>query len=836
MNSMQFFTNDFGNRYLYEVNRNTFSRLGAETQFRRNLGEVLDRADSLHIIIGTDSGLLVRHVANMDLPEGSKYLFIELPRLLPLIQPELRDLSLGDQLILTTPDEWQQQLERVNFSDYAAIDSVLMYESLGAADAFLPDYGDLMSSMQQQLDALRWTYKQRLGHPLFATRQLENLVEAHIPAAQLKGLFAGRTAVVLGGGPSLDEMLPWLKERQEELLILAVSRVCRRLQQVGIKPHIVVTIDPSQMSFDISRELLTLDSDVILARANHAVFKLVAQWPGRSVYLDARYPWVQKGEPQNIGSVGPTVTNTALQLALAMGVSRIILGGVDLCHDRDGHTHASGSNEHEQGPRPPSLDIEVETNAGYTATTTPDFFNAIKAMGQQAGGAQDSGVEVINPAGGAARMRNVAYVPLEEVRYTPLETSPLALLHDRLKGDDSASRILNLSQMLDALAYANGRVRKIRELTEEALECNAKLFGRRGKPGNFKYKKRMDKIERQLDRQYKDLSVLVRMFSARDLLRMPPSDRDWTDEEIEQAGITYYTAYRNNAQQILDLIGSAQERLEAALVEEAQQPDFDRLLTQWKKDDIPGRALVWRHRHPDAAASLDREQASRLEVLEREFRTRLTETDTEHRRKLQREFNLGGVRARLLNLHKRGELEELRRLDRQLRHYDTPESAELQVLAQGYIAELRGEPQHAFECYAALIDLAQQNLSDDGSPSPRLEDALCRMASIALEQQQSDQALLVLQTLTEMSPVYAPQFAELLRLTGHRNEAAAIYGDYIKCAPDDLSAMLRLGQLYQESGSDEAARTAYEYVLRKDPDNNDASALLRQLGTAQAVR
>ena len=35
------------------------------------------------------------------------------------------------------------------------------------------------------------------------------------------------------------------------------------------------------------------------------------------------------------------------------------------------------------------------------------------------------------------------------------------------------------------------------------------------------------------------------MFSARAFLHMPPSDREWTDDEIEQAGKTYYTAYRD---------------------------------------------------------------------------------------------------------------------------------------------------------------------------------------------------------------------------------------------------------------------------------------------------
>ena len=246
---------------------------------------------------------------------------------------------------------------------------------------------------------------------------------------------------------------------------------------------------------------------------------------------------------------------------------------------------------------------------------------------------------------------------------------------------------------------------------------------------------------------------------------------------------------------------------------------------------MPGRAIVWQHRHPEAAASLKPEERSRLEQLAQRFHARLKEKDTLHRKVIQKNFTLSGVRARLLTLFRRKDLEELQRLAGQLDAYDSPESRELKALAQGYASELQDQPETAFAHYAQLIKLAQANPPEDGSHSPCLEDALAHMATIALNQQQTDRALLILQTLTELSPVYAPQFAELLRLSGHREEAALIYSDYLKQVPDDLPVMLCLGRLYHESGSDEAARTAFEYVLGKDPGNNDALTLLNELAT-----
>ena len=199
MEALRFFTNSFGDRYLYEVNRNTFSHLGAKTQIERHLGKTLALSDTLHIIVGTDSGLLVRHVHDMKRPEGSKYLFVELPELLPVIREELADITLDEQIALTSPEDWQEQLNKLDFSDYANIDAVLMYESLGATDAFLLEYARLIPTLRQQLDALRWEHNLRLGHPLFIKCQLENLIEAHVPAIRLKDAFPGKTAIVLGG-------------------------------------------------------------------------------------------------------------------------------------------------------------------------------------------------------------------------------------------------------------------------------------------------------------------------------------------------------------------------------------------------------------------------------------------------------------------------------------------------------------------------------------------------------------------------------------------------------------------------------------------------------------
>lgn len=833
MEQQQFLINSFGDRYLHEVNRGAFDRLGAAAIFKQHFGDRIAAKDSLIVAIGTDSGMLVRHVQRVGVPDGTHFLFIELAELLPTIRADLADLTLDEQIHLVGPDDVNGSLRDVRFSDYANIGSIDLLDSVGATDDNFGGYRELAAEIRRQFDALLWAYNSQLSNPSFIRCQLQNLVEEHVPAEVLRDAFPGRTAVLLGGGPSLDALLPWVIEHQDELIIIAVSRICRRLRASGLTPHVVVSIDPNDLSFDVSRDFLLLDPRVLFVHANHVYSPLLTQWRGRSLFLDQRFIWHDKDKAPNVGSAGPTVGNTAFSVALAMGVEQIVLVGMDLCHSAEGFSHASGSNEHDAGPRFGFAEMRVETNNGRIAETSPDFHTAIRAFGAQAAEADRDGVRVVNPAGDGAVIDNVDFVPSDSIELQAADRDTFAALHDRLPADDAALRLHNIAAMQRDLAHVHGRLRKIIALAEEALACNDGLFGRNGKTADFKFKKRMDKIEHQLDNRLKDISQIVRSISARAFLHMPPSDREWTDEEIEQAGKTYYTAYKTNASLLLDLVEQAQARLEVAREETCDQVDWTKLLEQYEKDRWPGRVAVMRHRRPGLFEDLSPEISDRMATCAVQFDALMTEQDTGHLRRARDQAKLAPVRGKLQMLFRQRNTTELETTLRQIENREGNEAAELTILARGYLAELADLPEEAFSHYAGMIDLAREGMTgDDDASNPRLEDGLRRMVLIAMTAKRSDQALLIFDTLSSLSPAYQPQYAELLKLSGRTDDAIAVYSNYLSRAPGDLVSMLRLGRLYQTIGADEAALTAFNYVLEQDPDNETAKTLLGDAGTA----
>jgi len=833
---MQFITNSFGDESLYEVNRNTFNRLGASALYAQQYGQSLRREDTLYVVVGTDSGLLPRWLLKEDLAAGSRYIFVELPSLIDSVRAQLPELANIERVTLVTPDEWTALAQEFRFQDYAYIDRMKVEHSIGALDAYVGEYHALRHAVDQEVERFNRGIQLSMGNQAFMRRQIENLAENLVTAKHLLNSCAGQTAVLIGGGPSLDELLPWIKANRDRLTVIAVSRVARQLLAADLQPDIVASVDPHAISFDVSKEMLRFNDDCLLVNAFHITPLLLAQWPGRAVYRGKHYPWHSKLNEDNLATVGPTVANTALATAVEMGFSQLILAGVDLCFSREGYTHASGSNERKAGTSLGNVGLQVETNGGWRADTTHAFRDAVVSMGAQAEQAKTQGCRIINPAITAAKIPGVDYQPLQDIEL-PTQAPRLAeTLDERLPAVDRSFRDKALKEIGAELARVNGRLRTIIQLSEDALDCNRRLFGRDGKQADFKFKKRMDKIERRLDRDFKDLTPLIKNFGAKLFLRLsrPDRDREWTDEDLERFGDAYYTAYRDSAKSLLDLIEAAQTRTRSRTEELAEHPDFDLLVEQWQADATPGRGRLLARLRPVDDGQLDPQDREQLARLDGEFETLLNEQDTRQARQAGKLHALGldPVRSKLRVLFDMQDGEELSRLAEQLAGMPEAEAAELHALAQGYLAEINNDPGAALGHYNSILDRAADKLSADGEApqNPRLEDALRRMSFITLTSHDEQNALMVMDVLSAISPAYEPQYADLLRMTGNTVEAINIYTDYMEKVPHDLGTLLKLGKLYQDIGQAESAGWVYRHILEKDPGNSGASQLLDSLG------
>lgn len=817
-----FISNDFGDRYLYSVNRNAFNRIGSDALYHSLFGDKLFGEYQFNIIVGTDSGLLPAYLVKKGIPTGTKYLFVELPEVLSA-------LSGAGLLDTLPPDIGVIPLEglaaaatQFNMLHYVFLDAVCVHESAATRDANLLEYRNLSWRLNLEVNqSVRkiWT---STNASQFILRQLDNLAENRVCFSEiLKDACTGRTAVILAGGPSLRGALPWVKANSERLVIIAVSRISRLLLEEGITPHVLASVDPQKISFEVSREMLNYSGGELplFIYSNHASPLLVGQWEGKSIYTGPRFPWRTPLNVDTLAYSGPTVSNYAFDLAVHMGCSTVVLAGVDLCFSATGQTHAAGSNENKIGPDLGQINPRVETYGGGHADTNQGYADSLYVLGVQARRAVEKGRRVYNCSLDAARVPCIEYQAVEELELGTWDESPGDVLARLVPDPTRQARLEHYRLVRAEIERARKKFQEICRLSKEALQCADGLFGRKGKTRDFRHKVRMDKIERRLSGSFLEFSGLVRQFGLRRFCSSLRSTMDeMTDEQVETATYEYYEAYLAGGEYLIEVMDGVLERIDARKDEEGSNPDFARLLDQWEKDRQFGRLRVWRRRNPEGAQRMQAEKKEQVSLLEAEFERVMTEERTSQIDLLEKLHDVKHTRSKALLLFKRGEVEELEGMARGLAgHPDQEKALPYLHFVNGLLAELRNDPEAAVAEYQHLLaDLEH----------PLTEDALLQIAHLSMAAGDGDNALLALECLVAVSPTYLPPYGELLKAVGNYEEAFNAYNRYLAFAPDDVGALITLGMFCHEAGLSEAAQELFHRALERDPQNGAALAML----------
>lgn len=828
--SEPFLTNKFGDRYLYAINRSAFNHSGSRSIYHNQFPEMLEKKDSLYIAIGTDSGLLLEYIKTKTISEGSRVLCIELPEILLRLKNEGVLQNLDERITCTSLAEFSQVEADSSFkmAEYFMLGNVELLVSLAASDAFTPEYRELSWNVQQTLSQKNWAINASLSSEPFIRTQLMNVAENLFSASCFNNVFAGKTAVLLGGGPSLDEFLPWLKANREKVVVLAVSRISRRLLEVGLVPDFVFSIDPQKISFEVSKEMLQFDQETIFINCYHVSPHLLSQWDGSSFYSGALFPWKT---PLNIAAnfphPGPTVTNTAFAAAVEMGFSQIILAGVDLCFDSAGNSHAKGSSERTAGPQFSQQQYWIKTNRGDNAVTNHGMADAVGGFGVQAKLALERGCKTYNFSPDAAEIPNVEYSPAADIQIETLSVGIQKIIQKVLPEETRALRISHYKAVIAELLRAKTQFQQIKKLANDALKYNDGLFGRKGMKADYKYKIKMDRVEKKFNRSYADFMPLIKAFGIRNFLKITrmKESTEWTDEEVETMGRIYYESCRDSAERLLDLVNDSLARTRSRLEEEQASPDFVTIFKQWNKDDVPGRASVWKTRNPQWENRLNGENTTKLADCEKEFTTTINRKEISNAEQASKNADPTVARGNALLLFQNHNVNGLEQLISGLTLLDYQEAERVAHLVKGYLAELNDDYEAAFEEYQAVIT---------EEVDPVLEDALRRISILTLKCSDFENAQFTLECLSSISPVYLPKYADLLKMTGNVKQAVDLYADYIEQVPDDINVMLKLGEVYKDQGLNEGAEMLFRAVLEINPGNSAAEMFLSSL-TGQKI-
>jgi hypothetical protein len=152
-------------------------------------------------------------------------------------------------------------------------------------------------------------------------------------AAALDGAFAGTPAIVVGAGPSLDGRLPAIADARRRALVIACDTAARPLMAAGIQPHFIVAVDPAESN---AMHLAALHGPartwLVAEGSLHPT--AFASFDRRTFFFNVSdhepWPWLRvQGLGRGRLAAWGSVATSALDLALRMGCSPVLLAGLD---------------------------------------------------------------------------------------------------------------------------------------------------------------------------------------------------------------------------------------------------------------------------------------------------------------------------------------------------------------------------------------------------------------------------------------------------------------------------------------------------------------------------
>ncbi len=806
MNST-FEQNTFGDRFLRSLNGNAFDKRSASDVFERHFDQDFGEPDQLLVIVGSDSGLLLDHFASSTLGRATKVLIVEPDTIVEQIAAD-RDLPEADADVrLLRESEWLASLRTESLPGYVFSGKLMMLMSVACKLGFDDRYEALALDVRRAMAQTAYKIATQVNSQIFIERHLQNAPFNTDSVAMLRGIGEGCTAVILGGGPSLDRDLPWIMANRARLTIIAVSRLCEKLDRIGLRPDMVVSVDPQHGMYEISKAGIRWE-DTLLVHQYHVVPALLQQWRGPTLRLGPALPWPSalEGKLPNVAGPGPTVSHAATWMAYELGFRQILLTGVDLCFSADGNTHASDTPEARLATSTIAGDQVVSTYGGRLAKTNIGLKTSLVNLEMLVATIDAAGVSVINLSEEAARIERIEHRDAADIDL-PTRKADIGAL-DVVGATPETCR--KLRRELHTMIRALVMVRKCSRKADKYLD---RLHGLDGRPADYRYKAKLDHLEASLEKSFGPAMSMIKLYSGPALTALcNPSGFDDMDEKtMADWGKSYYRILANTARTLNTKLADAVEALTFREMEDAPQPDIDALLTYWQRVGIMGRTWhVLQHR----SENLDAKDHDRLSVALQQFAATLDDDKTNFASSLARlSSNAQGIVRRLNTLQESNDEATLQTLTNRLLN-GAGVQVTLGALAQGYLAELRDDPATAIDCFETVIDALGTQLETTGALDadhlPMLEPSLLHTAQAHLANGNKVAAIESLGVLTQHAIDHAPRYAGLLRAQGFVEQAIEALDIYLDARPDDWRMREEIAEMHKLLGDDVSAQAAME--------------------------
>ena len=819
----QWLENRFGEQWLEAVNGKAFINKSSAVTFEPLFAPLWKKKAHLYIVVGSDSGLLAEYAAQHFCNDHRRFIFIEPDKYYDILHTS-KNCPTSSCIECIPESEFSFEKIDEKYPEYITHNRFTLIRSLSVLDQIDPTYVKLWDEINSQHKLFKFHQASLLGNRNFINKQLLNIAFNEHPAGKLEGLLKGKSVLLLGGGPTLDDGIEWIKAHRNHIFIAAVGRIAKRLEQEGIEPDFYASVDPNDVSYDNSKWLLNATNSVLL-HTPYTHSSLLGEFVGTRAFTDARYPWDTPENPPNIATSGPTVTNTLLSLLVIMGARHIYLLGVDMCYGADGETHESGSLEAKHGKLSHAIDLQVETYSGRKAITNSVFYDGLKSLDQYAKIVHENTDQAIYQLGKeSAKADNIPLIQFDEVILQAPESR--TYIQEKIRKILSINKKERKTYLLHQKTEIQDK-RKIfndvLKLAKEGVNISEKLFE------NYdlldRQTKKITKIQSKLKKdKYNWAQMFLYQYAVGNyskFLSPERSDNPEEPEEIKANLVNYFTALRKTAQDLLDVLEDSLERIDME-IKALSREKLAKVAQYWLAEQMEGRIRLWLRWHQINEYELDEDERHWVKKLLSAYEHKLEDTvQTKLAQKLRKQAEqLNSHLLAAQNYFETRNQEALKELACALEKMNGERAASLHALVMGYLCELNKQPlSTALEHYLSVKD------------HQVILPALNRVVQISFEENNIPMAMEALGMLAQYDDRYLVLYADLLAAQGDVGGAIQLYDHYLSRHLDDHAVWLKAAKAAM-AGKDWPAA---EQCLNEVADNAEIDALKSEAEQLKAV-
>lgn len=798
----------FGEYYLSDINQNAFNKVPSEILFKKHFSET--KTNYLRIIVGTDSGLLIKFLNQADTERNVTYLFLEYPEVIEYINQNI-EYNKEKIKIHSLDTEGLDKYITTNFPLYYLTREMSVSKSISVMDKAL-DYHERFEQV------LEWFYDflAKRGYEYSGNSFIHNNISLQAfldnSLSTLEKTIDGIPALILGGGASLDENIEWIKTHQNQFIIIAVARLSIRLLEEGISPDAIMTIDPTELSFSNSKEALKHSENTLLITSNHPNFKLAGQWKGKSVYMGERCSLPTVKNPPYVLSRGNTVSNLAAQFAMVIGCREIYLSGVDFCYLASGQSHEEKSLETKTGIIHDTT-ISTQNYAGENVGTTANFELGKLSFDNMIRDFKTvfDDLSVYTLSDKTTRMKHISYKPTNQIDLEGFPENNKNYFHEMLK-----SKLLDGDDLIQDLNIRKKEIQKLIKTMHKALNHihkKMKLLDPQWSDLNYINEFLEKIVEKTREITKPQLFETIKHYGMEKFILDLSSKKVEVEQQDSLLGldrISFINLMEESINKIKDKLVEAEQHINMRLSEQKMRGNPENMIEYWMKNNLPGRLLVWKHLLPQLYTTLQDNNPELLLEAQHSYEEQF-ESETSVQDSLEKQSkNINYYLKQISKIRKQQDINKLEGLKTRLAKNQIDSSAyyELQSLISANITYLENK-------YEETLKLIDSITTKSAIQFYGLQLKL----GMSLEKNDHRNTIETFISLCEYSPSYMPRYAEFLNVIGNPIAAIEIYQMYLEMEPENIEGVIKLYSLIQGVHGEDKACKFLKEKIQEHPEN-----------------